>query len=45
MGDDLAERAMKSAVNAATRLRRAVADGRDAIVERRDAFTQRRDAA
>ena len=35
--DSGAERAMKSAVNAATRLRRAVADGRDAIVERRDA--------
>ena len=40
--DSGAERAMKSAVNAATRLRRAVADGRDAIVERRDAFSQRR---
>jgi steroid delta-isomerase-like uncharacterized protein len=43
--DSGAERAMKSAVNAATRVRRAVADGRDAIVERRDAFTQRREAA
>jgi hypothetical protein len=32
---------MKSAVNAATRLRRAVSDGRDAIVERRDAFSAR----
>jgi steroid delta-isomerase-like uncharacterized protein len=39
--DSGAERAMKSAVNAATRLRRAVADGRDAIVERRDAFSAR----
>jgi steroid delta-isomerase-like uncharacterized protein len=43
--DSGAERAMKSAVNAATRLRRAVADGREAIVERRDAFSQRRPAA
>jgi steroid delta-isomerase-like uncharacterized protein len=43
--DSGAERAMKSAVNAATRLRRAVADGRDAIVERRDAFSTRRTAA
>ncbi|MEA2363068.1 MAG: hypothetical protein QOD71_2213 [Thermoleophilaceae bacterium] len=40
--DSGAERAMKSAVNAATRLRRAVADGRDAIVERRDSLSQRR---
>jgi steroid delta-isomerase-like uncharacterized protein len=39
--DSGAERAMKSAVNAATRLRRAVADGRDAIVERRDSLSQR----
>jgi steroid delta-isomerase-like uncharacterized protein len=39
--DSGAERAMRSAVNAATRLRRAVSDGRDAIVERRDAFSQR----
>jgi steroid delta-isomerase-like uncharacterized protein len=39
--DSGAERAMKSALNAATRLRRAVADGRDAIVERRDAFSAR----
>jgi hypothetical protein len=36
---------MRSAVNAATRLRRAVSDGRDALVERRDALSQRRDAA
>jgi steroid delta-isomerase-like uncharacterized protein len=43
--DSGAERAMKGAVNAATRLRRAVADGRDAIVERRDALSQRRTAA
>jgi steroid delta-isomerase-like uncharacterized protein len=43
--DSGAERAMRSAVNAATRLRRAVSDGRDAIVERRDALSQRRDAA
>ena len=43
--DSGAERAMRSAVNAATRLRRAVSDGRDAIVERRDAFSQRRSAA
>jgi steroid delta-isomerase-like uncharacterized protein len=43
--DSGAERAMKSAVNAATRLRRAVADGRDAIVERRDAFSTRKPAA
>jgi steroid delta-isomerase-like uncharacterized protein len=35
--DSGAERAMKSAVNAATRLRRAVAEGRDAITERRSA--------
>jgi steroid delta-isomerase-like uncharacterized protein len=42
--DSGAERAMKSAVNAATRLRRAVADGRDAIVERRDSLSQRRPA-
>ena len=42
--DSGAERAMKSAVNAATRLRRAVADGRDAIVERRDAFSARKPA-
>ncbi|MEA2420662.1 MAG: hypothetical protein QOE60_2868 [Thermoleophilaceae bacterium] len=39
--DSGAERAMRSAVNAATRLRRAVADGREAIVERRDAFQRR----
>jgi len=43
--DSGAERAMKSAVNAATRLRRAVADGREAIVERREAFSQRKGAA
>jgi steroid delta-isomerase-like uncharacterized protein len=43
--DSGAERAMRSAVNAATRLRRAVSDGRDALVERRDALSQRRDAA
>jgi steroid delta-isomerase-like uncharacterized protein len=43
--DSGTERAMKSALNAATRLRRAVADGRDAIVERRDAFSGREDAA
>jgi steroid delta-isomerase-like uncharacterized protein len=43
--DSGTERAMKSAVNAATRLRRAVAEGREAIVERRDAFAQRKDAA
>jgi steroid delta-isomerase-like uncharacterized protein len=43
--DSGAERAMKSAVNAATKLRRAVAEGRDALVERRDAFSQRRSAA
>jgi steroid delta-isomerase-like uncharacterized protein len=43
--DSGAERAIKSAVNAATKLRRVVADGRDAIVERRDAFSQRGDAA
>lgn len=41
--DSGAERAMKSAVNAATRLRRAVAEGRDAIAERRDAIADRRD--
>jgi steroid delta-isomerase-like uncharacterized protein len=40
-----AERAMKSAVNAATRLRRALAEGRDAIADRRDALVERRDAA
>lgn len=34
--DSSAERAMKGALNAATRLRRAVADGRDAITQRRD---------
>ena len=43
--DSGAERAMKSAVNAATKVRRAVSDGRDAIVERRDALSQRRNAA
>jgi len=43
--DSGTERAMKSAVNAATRVRRAVAEGRDAIVERREAFAQRREAA
>jgi len=43
--DSGAERAMRSAVNAATRLRRAVSDGREALVERRDAISQRRDAA
>jgi hypothetical protein len=43
--DSGAERAMKGAVNAATRLRRAVSDGRDAIVERRDAFSHKRTAA
>jgi steroid delta-isomerase-like uncharacterized protein len=43
--DSGAERAMRSAVNAATRVRRAVSDGRDAIVERRDAISQRRQAA
>jgi steroid delta-isomerase-like uncharacterized protein len=43
--DSGAERAMRSAVNAATRLRRAVSDGRDALVERRDALSQRRTAA
>jgi steroid delta-isomerase-like uncharacterized protein len=43
--DSGAERAMKSAVNAATRLRRAVSDGRDALVDRRDAFSGRGDAA
>src|SRR5919107_1168426 len=43
--DSGAERAMKGAVNAATRLRRAVAEGRDAIVERREAFAQRGDGA
>jgi steroid delta-isomerase-like uncharacterized protein len=41
--DSGAERAVKSAVNAATRLRRAVAEGRDAITERRDAIVDRRD--
>ncbi|MEA2331944.1 MAG: hypothetical protein QOH58_2082 [Thermoleophilaceae bacterium] len=35
--DSGAERAMKSALNAATRLRRAVADGRDVIAQRRAA--------
>jgi len=43
--DSGAERAMRSAVNAATKLRRAVSDGREALVERRDAFSQRRNAA
>jgi steroid delta-isomerase-like uncharacterized protein len=43
--DSGAERAMRSAVNAATRLRRAVSDGRDALVERRDALSQRGTAA
>jgi steroid delta-isomerase-like uncharacterized protein len=43
--DSGAERAMRGAVNAATKLRRAVSDGRDALVERRDAFSQRRTAA
>ncbi len=43
--DSGAERAMKSAVNAATRLRRKVADGRDAIAERRDSLSQRKAAA
>jgi SnoaL-like polyketide cyclase len=43
--DSGAERAMRGAVNAATRLRRAVSDGREALVERRDAFSQRRSAA
>ena len=43
--DSGAERAMKSAVNAATRVRRVVSDGRDAIVERRDALSQRGSAA
>jgi steroid delta-isomerase-like uncharacterized protein len=42
--DSGAERAMRSAVNAATRLRRAVADGRGALVERRDSLSQRRAA-
>ena len=42
--DSGAERAMKGAVNAATKLRRAVAGGREALVERREAFTQRRAA-
>jgi steroid delta-isomerase-like uncharacterized protein len=40
--DSGTERAMRSAVNAATRLRRAVADGRGALVERRDSLSQRR---
>jgi len=43
--DSGAERAMRGAVNAATKLRRAVSDGRDALVERRDALSQRRHAA
>jgi steroid delta-isomerase-like uncharacterized protein len=43
--DSGAERAMRGAVNAATRLRRAVSDGREALVERRDALSQRRNAA
>jgi steroid delta-isomerase-like uncharacterized protein len=43
--DSGAERAMRNAVNAATRLRRAVSDGRDALVERREALSQRRDGA
>ena len=43
--DSGAERAMKGAVNAATRLRRAVSDGRDAIVERRDAFSHKQTSA
>jgi steroid delta-isomerase-like uncharacterized protein len=42
--DSGAERAMKGAVNAATKVRRAVAGGREALVERREAFTQRRAA-
>jgi steroid delta-isomerase-like uncharacterized protein len=42
--DSGAERAMKGAVNAATKLRKAVAGGREALVERRDALTQRRAA-
>jgi steroid delta-isomerase-like uncharacterized protein len=42
--DSGAERAMKTAVNAATKLRRAVVEGRDALVERRDALSQRRTA-
>jgi steroid delta-isomerase-like uncharacterized protein len=43
--DSGAERAMKGAVNAATRLRRAVAEGRDALVERKEALSPRRDPA
>jgi steroid delta-isomerase-like uncharacterized protein len=43
--DSGAERAMRSAINAATKLRRAVSDGKEAIVERRDAFSQRGNAA
>jgi steroid delta-isomerase-like uncharacterized protein len=43
--DSGAERAMRSASNAATKLRRAVSDGKEAIVERRDAFSQRGNAA
>jgi hypothetical protein len=43
--DSGAERAMRGAVNAATKLRRAVSDGRDALAERRDAFAQRKNAA
>lgn len=43
--DSGAERAMRGAVNAATKLRRVVSDGRDALVERRDAFSQRGSAA
>jgi steroid delta-isomerase-like uncharacterized protein len=42
--DSGAERAMKGAVNAATKVRRAVAGGREALVERREAFSQRRAA-
>ena len=42
--DSGAERAMKGAVNAATKVRRAVAGSREALVERREAFTQRRAA-
>jgi steroid delta-isomerase-like uncharacterized protein len=42
--DSGAERAMKSAVNAATKVRRAVAGGREALVERREALSQRRAA-
>jgi steroid delta-isomerase-like uncharacterized protein len=42
--DSGAERAMKGAVNAATKVKRALAEGRDALTERRDAFAQRRAA-